>query len=93
MESTLKNAAADLPVRLVNASRGKHVRAEPISLLYEQKKVVHRRGKNAALDLLEEELRHMTTSGYEGDGSPNRADAAVWALTHLTKRRKTWGVA
>ncbi|KKK94466.1 hypothetical protein LCGC14_2111260, partial [marine sediment metagenome] len=25
--------------------------------------------------------------------SPNRADAAVWALTELTKPRKTWGVA
>ncbi|KKN56880.1 hypothetical protein LCGC14_0568050 [marine sediment metagenome] len=93
VESTLKNAAPDLPVRVVTASKGKTVRAEPISLLYEQKKVVHRRGKGAALDLLEEELRHMTTTGYEGDGSPNRADAVVWALTHLTKRRKTWGLA
>ncbi len=91
--STLKNAAADLPVRMVTASRGKHVRAEPISLLYEQKKVHHRRGGNAALELLEEELRHMTSTGYEGEGSPNRADAAVWALTELTKPRKTWEMA
>jgi phage terminase large subunit-like protein len=91
--STLKAAAADLPVRLVTASRGKGIRAEPISLLYEQKKVHHRRGGNVALDLLEEELRHMTPTGYEGEGSPNRADAAVWALTELSKPRKTWEMA
>lgn len=89
--STLKSAASDLPVRLVTASRGKHVRAEPIALLYEQEKVSHRRG--ARLDLLEDEMRHMTTRGYEGEGSPNRADAAVWALTELTKPRKTWQMA
>ncbi len=87
--STLKNAAADLPVRLVTATRGKHIRAEPISLLYEQKKVVHRRGGDAALEMLEEELRYMTSTGYEGEGSPNRADAAVWALTELSKPLKT----
>lgn len=91
--STLKNAAADLPVRLVTASRGKHIRAEPISLLYEQNKVVHRRGGDAALDLLEDELRHMTTTGYEGEGSPNRADALVWAITELSKSPKTWEMA
>lgn len=89
--STLKSADAALPVRMVTASRGKHVRAEPIALLYEQKKVAHRR--DAHLDLLEDELRHMTTRGYEGDESPNRADALVWALTELSKQRKTWGIA
>lgn len=87
--STLKAASVQMPVRMVTASRGKHIRAEPIALLYEQKKVAHRRG--AALDLLEEEMRFMTTTGYVGEGSPNRADAAVWALTELTKPRKTWG--
>jgi len=89
--STLKSADSSLPVRMVTASRGKHVRAEPIALLYEQGKVSHRRG--AKLDLLEDELRHMTTRGYEGEGSPNRADAMVWALTELSKQRKAWGFA
>jgi len=90
--STLKAASTQMPVRMVTASRGKHIRAEPIALLYEQKKITHRSG-DAALDLLEEEQRFMTTTGYVGEGSPNRADAAVWALTELTKPRKTWGVA
>jgi phage terminase large subunit-like protein len=89
--STLKSADASLPVKMVTASRGKHIRAEPIALLYEQGKVAHRRDAN--LDLLEDELRHMTTRGYEGEGSPNRADAVVWALTELSKQRKIWGIA
>jgi hypothetical protein len=42
----------------------------------------------------------MTTSGYKGQGSPNRADAFVWAMTELfpgiakkeaKEKRKTTG--
>lgn len=88
VESTIRGADSRAPVRMVTASRGKHVRAEPISLLYEQGKVWHRRAgegeSEVGLDLLEDEMRHMTTRGYEGKGSPNRLDAAVWALTELS---------
>ena len=63
----------------VTASRGKVVRAEPISVLYDQQQVWH----VAGLMQLETELCMMTTSGYLGDRSPNRADAAIWALTAL----------
>lgn len=63
----------------VTASRGKHIRAEPISSFYEQQKVWHVPG----LDKLEDELCQMTTYGYTGDRSPNRADAAIWAVTYL----------
>ena len=41
---------------------------------------------------LEQELCHLTTSGYEGKGSPDRADAMVWALTELSGRRGPPGV-
>lgn len=68
------------PVKVANASRGKHVRAEPISMLYEQGKVTHVRGLGA----LEDELANFTNAGYQGGSSPNRADAAIWALTELT---------
>jgi phage terminase large subunit-like protein len=27
----------------------------------------------------------MTYGGYEGEGSPDRADAMVWAMTELMK--------
>jgi phage terminase large subunit-like protein len=67
------------PVRTVNATRGKHVRAEPVAALYEQGRVAHRRG----LAALEDEMCRMTTQGYAGRGSPDRVDALVWALTEL----------
>lgn len=63
----------------VRASRGKHVRAEPIAALYEQGKIAH----VGAFPVLEGQMTQMTTSGYEGDGSPDRVDALVWAMTEL----------
>lgn len=63
----------------VNASRGKAVRSEPIAALYEQSRVHHVGG----LPELEDQLCGFTASGYVGDGSPDRADALVWALTEL----------
>ena len=32
---------------------------------------------------LEDEMVLMTSNGYVGEGSPNRVDAMVWALTEL----------
>jgi len=88
--ATIRSASNTAPVRMVTASHGKHIRAEPIALLYEQGKVYHRRGEGsgksgALMDLLEDQMRYMTARGYEGEGSPDRIDAAVWAMTELTK--------
>lgn len=63
----------------VVASRGKAVRAEPISALYEQGRVHH----VGAFADLEDQMCNFTASGYVGEGSPDRADALVWALTEL----------
>ena len=63
----------------VVASRGKAVRAEPISALYEQGKVHH----VGVFADLEDQMCNFTASGYVGEGSPDRADALVWALTEL----------
>lgn len=63
----------------VTASRGKVARAEPFSALYEQGKVRH----VGYLADLEEELSAFSTHGYTGEHSPNRADAAIWALAAL----------
>lgn len=65
--------------RAVTATRGKVVRAEPMSSLMEVGKV----RMVGFFPELEEELAGFTTNGYVGDGSPNRADAFVWALTEL----------
>ncbi len=67
------------PIRMVTASRGKHLRAEPVAALYEQGRVAHVPG----LGRLEDELAQMTVRGWEGRGSPDRLDALVWALTEL----------
>lgn len=65
--------------KVVTASRGKVVRAEPFSALYESGKVRHA----GYFRELEDELTAFSTNGYTGQGSPNRADALVWALTEL----------
>jgi len=63
----------------VTASRGKHVRAEPVAAIYEGGKVSHA----GVFPDLEDQLCNFTTSGYVGDGSPDRGDALVWAMTEL----------
>lgn len=69
-------------IKEVVASRGKVMRAEPISLLYEKGRVLHRRG----LDQLEGEMMTFSREwDREVDGSPNRLDAAIWALARLSK--------
>lgn len=68
-----------VPYKSVKASRGKVVRAEPMSALYEQGKVRH----VGYFPELEEELAAFSTVGYVGDKSPNRADAWIWVLTEL----------
>lgn len=73
---TLKTVDQSVPVKLVRASRGKAVRAEPVSTLAEQGKEHH----VGELTELEAEM----TSFVSGDPrSPNRLDAKVWALTEL----------
>ena len=76
---TIQTARPRTPYKAVHASRGKAVRAEPISALYEQGKVRH----VGMFNELEDELCAFSTFGYVGTGSPNRADAVVWALTEL----------
>jgi hypothetical protein len=68
-----------VPFKEVRASRGKVVRAEPISGLVEQGKV----RLVGYFPELEDELAGFTTNGYIGEGSPNRADAFVWAMSEL----------
>lgn len=80
------------PCRVVTASRGKAVRAEPISALHEQGKIRFA----GSFPELEDELCSFTTAGYIGTNSPNRADAMIWAFSELfpglvkeTKRKES----
>ena len=78
VRTVLAHGGCETAIRLVHASRGKAVRAEPVAALYEQGRVVH----CGAFPALEEEL--MALGSADGGGrSPDRADALVWAVTHL----------
>lgn len=89
VEAVLRTAAKDLPVKLVTASRGKVVRAEPVAALYEQGKVSH----VGRFDDLEDQMAAMTSAGYVGEGSPDRVDALVWALSALCGGGYTYDLA
>lgn len=79
VQHTIQTARNRTPYKAVNASRGKVVRAEPISALYEQGKIRH----VGYFREMEDELSGFSTVGYLGDRSPNRADALIWGLTEL----------
>jgi phage terminase large subunit-like protein len=79
---TLKSVRSTVRIIEVRATRGKHVRAEPISALYALGRVHH----VGTFPELEDQMCLMTAAGYEGEGSPDRLDAAVWALTELFPR-------
>lgn len=77
VESVIMSAAPKARVKLVTATRGKVVRAEPIAALYERG-MVHHVGHFGDL---EEQMTMTTTDGFQGSGSPDRMDALVWAAT------------
>lgn len=73
-----------VPVVGVRATRGKYLRAEPVSVLYAQGRVRH----VGALPELEDELCDFGPGGLSTGRSPDRMDALVWALTELMLRTR-----
>lgn len=100
VQEIIRSASADpdrkiggqVPYRAVKASRGKIVRAEPVAALFEQEKV----SLVGHFADLEDQLCAMTTAGYIGSKSPDRADAMIWGLASLfpamTKQDSGFGV-
>lgn len=100
--AVVRVAAPKARFKMVHASRGKVIRAEPITLLYEQGRVHH----VGALDALEDQmcvftsdsadttarLRELGADDGGGSESPDRVDALVWCLTELDKG-SSWGSA
>ena len=80
VERLLRSIDPHIPYRSVRATRGKLTRAEPISALYEQKRV-HHVGYFAELE------SQMCSYTGETKPSPDRLDALVWAMTELSKSR------
>ena len=79
VESVIRQIDPLVPFTAVRATRGKAARAEPVAALYEQGRVAHARGLNR----LEDQMCQMTARGFQGQGSPDRVDALVWALHEL----------
>lgn len=80
VEKIIRSVRPGIPFGFVTASRGKILRAEPISALYEQNRVHH----IGYFPELEEE---QTTFTPLDPWSPNRLDAMVWAVTELGLHR------
>ncbi|WP_234836133.1 phage terminase large subunit [Sinorhizobium meliloti] len=74
-----RKVGGTVPYRSVKASRGKIARAEPIAALFEQQKI----SLVGHFPDMEDQFCSMTTAGYLGSRSPDRADAAIWGLASL----------
>jgi len=81
VESVLRSQGAKNRVKLVTATKGKFVRAEPIYSLYEQNRIFH----VGNLSILESQ---MVTFNPDKGKSPDRVDALVWGLTELMINNK-----
>jgi phage terminase large subunit-like protein len=69
-----------VPIKMVHAARGKYIRAEPISALYARRNVYH----CEMFEALEDQMCTFTPDfDRSRDGSPDRLDAHVWAMTEL----------
>ena len=79
VEHVIRTVSKSVSYQEVVASRGKVVRAEPVAALYEQSRVSH----VGAFPELEDQCCLFGPDGYIGEGSPDRTDALVWALTEL----------
>lgn len=91
VESILRMSDPEVSYKGVRATRGKLVRAEPISALYEQRRVFHVK----CFPILENQMCSFTGRDLK---SPDRVDALVWALTELMitpvgdGNAQVWGV-
>jgi terminase large subunit-like protein len=83
VHEVIRVARPGTPFKKVTASRGKVVRAEPISALYGSENSVGKISHVGHFPKLEDQLCGFTTAGYVGDRSPDRADACCWALAEL----------
>jgi phage terminase large subunit-like protein len=80
VENTIRQIDPSVSFRSVWASRGKYVRAEPVSALYEQGRV-HHAGSFAQLE--DQLCSWVPDMDRAAMGSPDRGDALVWAITEL----------
>jgi phage terminase large subunit-like protein len=81
----LRQVSPGVPVRMVRATRGKFLRAEPVAALYERGLVAH----VGMWPELEDQMCDFGPGGLSNGASPDRLDALVWALTELMLNERT----
>jgi phage terminase large subunit-like protein len=83
VEAVIRSKDRNVPITLVHATRGKYIRAEPISALYEQGRIHH----VGRFDQLEDQMCLFTRDAERSPGdSPDRVDALVWGLSALFEK-------
>src|SRR5699024_8192896 len=85
VQSVIRAKNNKVRIKLVTATKGKYVRAEPIYSLYEQGKVFH----VGYLPKLEAQMCIFTS---DLKNSPDRVDSLVWGLTELMLNKQNWFV-
>ena len=82
VKANIKVSDESVAVRMVHASRGKDVRAEPVVTLYEDEEMFH---CGEFVDLETEQTSWEPGASW----SPNRLDACVWGATELKLKKRT----
>ena len=78
----LRQVDSAVAVKSVQVSRGKYLRAEPVSAMYEQRKVKH---VDPPMRELEDQMCDFGENGLSSGASPDRLDALVLAVAELSK--------
>ena len=82
--AVIRQVDENVPVVGVKATRGKWMRAEPVSTLYAQGSISH----VGEWPELEAQMCAFGPDGLANGKSPDRLDALVWALTELMLTKK-----
>lgn len=78
VEHTIRTYRRNMPVKMVSATRGKLIRAEPVAMAYHQGKVFH-------TDSFKELESQMCAYKEGTKKSPDRMDALVWGVSEILK--------
>lgn len=80
VETTLRQVDKTRRVKLIQATKGKYLRAEPVFSMYENLRIFHV-GEHPKLE------QQMITFNPDANGSPDRVDALVHGFTELIESK------
>lgn len=78
VEHTIRTYRRNMPVKMVSATRGKLIRAEPVAMAYHKGQVFH-------TDSFKELESQMCAYKEGTKKSPDRMDALVWGVSEILK--------